>query len=383
MVCKAYVAGAYHGKLREMVNLGVDVTLIVPPRWGNQTLEIRNAREYKIRISHCLLSGHNHFYFYSSGVGEIDADLVYIEEEPWSLVTHQFMRACAKQRKPAVFYTYQNIYKHYPPPFNYFEAFSYKYAKAGFAGNEEAAHILRQRGFSRPIAVVPQVGVDPDVFYRQPNSLRAELGLEDKFVVGFAGRIIKSKGISDLIRALPLLPERCVLVLLGSGAFESGARQLAADLGVSPRMRWVPDVSSLRVAEWMNAFDVLVLPSRTTQHWKEQFGRVLIEAMACETPVIGSSSAEIPRVIGDAGLVFPEGDFMALADRLRNVYQNENLARRLGSKGRGRVLEHFTHRRIAEKTVGVLAEVLQLPNPESVPRAAPFSRSWVQGPRHR
>ena len=59
--------------------------------------------------------------------------------------------------------------------------------------------------------------------------------------------------------------------------------------------------------------DVSVLPSLTRPNWKEQFGRTLAEAMSCETPVIGSDSGEIPHVIGDAGLIFKEGDAQALA----------------------------------------------------------------------
>ena len=55
-------------------------------------------------------------------------------------------------------------------------------------------------------------------------------------------------------------------------------------------------------------YEVITLPSLSTSYWLEQFGHVLIEAMSCKTPVIGSSSAEIPKVIGDAGFVFKEGD---------------------------------------------------------------------------
>ena len=108
----------------------------------------------------------------------------------------------------------------------------------------------------------------------------------------------------------------------------------------------------------MNILDVLVLPSRTTRRWKEQFGRVLIEAMACETPVVGSSSAEIPHVIGEAGLVFPEGDVVALTKHLRSLCDSPDLVALLGARGRARVLQRFTHRRIAEETAKLYKQVL-------------------------
>ena len=65
---------------------------------------------------------------------------------------------------------------------------------------------------------------------------------------------------------------------------------------------------STLVPERLRTFSVLVQPSLTRRNWKEQFGRALMEAMACGVPVVGSASAEIPNVVGDAGLVVPEGD---------------------------------------------------------------------------
>jgi glycosyltransferase involved in cell wall biosynthesis len=359
MVSKSQVLGAYHGKLRELARLGVDLTVIVPARWGNEQLEVQEAAEYKIRILPCVFSGHNHFHFYRSRVAPLDADLVHLEEEPWSLVTYQFVRACVKEHKPVVFFTWQNIYKNYPPPFNYFERFSFRHARAAIAGNEAAGEILRARQFSKPITVIPQLGIDPNFFYKRDVAQhRTRLGLADKFAIGYVGRIVREKGISDLIQALALLPDRCVLVLVGGGEFLRDAEQLAKQLGVASRIRWIQQVSSLQVPEYMNILDVLVLPSRTTRRWKEQFGRVLIEAMACETPVVGSSSAEIPHVIGDAGLVFPEGDVAALTEHLRRLYDSPDLVALFGARGRDRVLQRFTHRCIAEETAKLYKQVL-------------------------
>ncbi len=80
--------------------------------------------------------------------------------------------------------------------------------------------------------------------------------------------------------------------------------------------------------------------------------------MACEVPVIGSSSGEIPNVIGDAGLVFPEGDVTALRDALFELMNDPDLRVRLGQSGRARVLEHYTQQRIAAQTYGVYQQLL-------------------------
>src|SRR5207245_3300012 len=90
------------------------------------------------------------------------------------------------------------------------------------------------------------------------------------------------------------------------------------------------------VPRYLERMTALVLPSLTTPTWKEQFGHVLIEAMACGVPVIGSDSGAIPEVIGDAGLVVPEGDVAGLAEALRRPASTPGLRTHLPSPGRGR-----------------------------------------------
>ena len=108
----------------------------------------------------------------------------------------------------------------------------------------------------------------------------------------------------------------------------------------------------------MQKLDALVLPSLTRPNWIEQFGRVLPEAMACETPVIGSSSGEIPHVIGEAGLVFQEGNVQELVASVRKLLDDPELYTRLAAKGRQRVLENYTQEQIARQTYEVYKEML-------------------------
>ncbi|MFQ3664330.1 MAG: glycosyltransferase, partial [Chloroflexaceae bacterium] len=96
-------------------------------------------------------------------------------------------------------------------------------------------------------------------------------------------------------------------------------------------------------------------PSRTTPTWKEQFGRVLIEAMSCGVPVIGSSSGEIPHVIGEGGLTYPEGDVSALSAAIARLVADPAARRELACRGRERVLAHFTQAAIARRHVEVYA----------------------------
>jgi glycosyltransferase involved in cell wall biosynthesis len=92
--------------------------------------------------------------------------------------------------------------------------------------------------------------------------------------------------------------------------------------------------------------------------------------MACEKPPVGSSSGEIPNVIGDAGLTFPEGDVQALAERLRYLFENADLREQLGKTGRARVMQNFTDRCIAEETLKVYNQVLSSTDRKSVEHEA-------------
>jgi glycosyltransferase involved in cell wall biosynthesis len=99
------------------------------------------------------------------------------------------------------------------------------------------------------------------------------------------------------------------------------------------------------------SIDVLVLPSRTTPHWAEQFGHVLVEAMAHGVTVMGSSSGAIPEVIGDAGVIVPEGDELALREALEQLATDRKNLRRLAERGNERVRQLYTDDAIAERTI--------------------------------
>jgi len=95
--------------------------------------------------------------------------------------------------------------------------------------------------------------------------------------------------------------------------------------------------------------DVLVLPSRSTPEWVEQFGHILLEAMAAGVPVIGSSSGEIPNVIGEGGLVFEESNVEQLSQALDSLAGDESKRQKLAREGFDRARNNFGHDLIARK----------------------------------
>jgi glycosyltransferase involved in cell wall biosynthesis len=355
MISKALVVGTYHKKLEELVRSGLELHLVVPRSWGNQKLEVRDGNGYIIYPMRIAFNGHNHFHFYfglSGIIKKIKPDIVHIDEEHYSFVTFQTMRLAKKVGARALFFTWQNIYKDYPFPFSYFEKYNFKRAGVAIAGNEESKYVIRRKGFEKEIFIIPQFGVDPDMFQKKDVfELKGKLGIKTgSFVIGFIGRLVEEKGILVLLEAVSRLKDNFFLLLIGSGPLKKKILVKSKKSGITSRIKIVDHVPSMEVPNYINCFDCLVLPSLTKPNWKEQFGRVLIEAMACEIPVIGSDSGEIPNVIGDAGLISNEGDAADLAKKLKIVLTDRELRESLAKKGKERVLANYTQKKVAEAT---------------------------------
>jgi glycosyltransferase involved in cell wall biosynthesis len=364
MISKALVAGTSQRKLEELAKCpGVELTLVTPPYWrsddgSKQVLERLYTNGYQMIVTRIALNGNFHLHFYprlGSIMREVRPEIVHIDEEPYNFATFQAMRLSRQVGARSLFFTWQNLYREYPPPFRQMELYNYRHARMALAGNREAAEVLKRKGYTGPIRIIPQFGFDTDIYRRtQPRPPRAA---GDPFTLGFPGRLVETKGLPTLIDALALLPDYCRVVFIGNGPMKSALEEQAARLGVAERVTFKGGVPTYEIPNVLQELDALVLPSLTRPNWKEQFGRVLCEAMACETPVIGSDSGEIPYVIGDAGLVFPEGNAQELSARVRQLLDNPALYAELAKKGRQRVLENYTQEKIARQTYEVSQEM--------------------------
>ena len=365
MISKALVAGTSQRKLEELAKCpGIELTLVTPEYWrsddgSKQVLERLYTSGYRMIITQMALNGNFHLHYYprlGRIMQEVRPEIVHIDEEPYNFATFQAMRLAHKQKSRALFFTWQNLFRNYPPPFRQIELYNYHHATAALAGNRDAQDVLRRKGFYGPIHIIPQFGFDTEIYRRSlPRPARAA---DAPFTLGYLGRLVESKGLPLLVEALVSLPEYCRVVFIGHGPMKSELEALAIRLGVAQRVTFQAGVPTYEVPKELQQLDVLVLPSLTRPNWKEQFGRVLAEAMACETPVIGSSSGEIPYVIGDAGLVFTEGNVQELVACVYKLLENPELYTTLAIKGRQRVLEHYTQEQIARQTYGVYMEML-------------------------
>ncbi len=358
-VSHSSVTGYHQQKLVLMAKKhGAEIILVTPPYWPEGGVDTplykgNNSIKYETGKTFMLKKRFFHFYLNSFEiVKKYNPDVVYIEEEPFVPPCMQFIKAAKKKGKKCVFFTWENINRKYNLLYKSIEKYCLGNSDAAVAGNNEAKEILRLKGFKAPVEIIPQYGINLEDF---KPCVGFKSGVKE---VVYIGRITPEKGTDILIQAAAGLPDIVVnLVGTGKPEYVDKMKNLAVKLGISERVKFHGYMDRQTLNNFILNMQVLVLPSITTDSWKEQFGRVIIEAFASKMAVIGSSSGEIPFVISDAGLVFKEGDPNDLAAALNKIKNDEFLYEKLTDLGYKRAAENYTNEIIAEKILKLCSEL--------------------------
>ncbi len=355
----------------------LEITVLVPGNWKNEytgkNWDIQLHPRFKGRLVKLpvWISGHISLHFYRRDLEDLldqfRPNWIYLDEEPWAVVTQQVARInMSRYKAPFLFHTNQNINKKYPWPFSTFEQWVYRHASHALPVGEEAAQVLRDKGYENPSTVFPY-GIDETVYKpldAEAQSLRQQYHCTERFIFGFLGRLAEEKGVNHLIDAFYQLRNKnsvlSSLWIIGSGPESERLKQQAHSLGLAaPDIQFIDNVRHEEAPRYLSAFDVCVMPSLTRPFWKEQFGRVIIEALACKTAIIGSDSGEIPHLIGKlhGGLVFPEGDTPALAEKMAQFLMNPQQLKQCIETSYAQVHRHYTNSQLARGFYEILNRI--------------------------
>ena len=330
---------------RELARRGWAVTMVVPSRWRHSYAAedivpvALEGLEGALRPMRVALAGRPQRHFYVGSLRSLlrsaRPDVAFLELEPFAVAAAQWGRALHHAGVPFGVQCYENIDRALPAPVRAMRALTLRRAAFVAARSPEAGALAREWGARGEIGLAPPAVPDWQDAAAPPGAG------ERPFTVGFAGRLVESKGLGDLLAAVRTLPAPVEMLLIGAGEMRPALEGQAVP---GSQVRVLDGLSHDEMPSGYGRLDVLVLPSRTTPAWKEQFGRVIIEALWCGVPVIGSDSGAIPWLIEltGGGLTFPEGDVTALAGALERLRADPELRRRLAVRGRAEVERRFT-----------------------------------------
>ena len=365
-IAHASLTPVLRARERALVRLFPEIALevVTTTRWHEAGVDVDAVEDdlFPVTKVRPRLSKHIQLFAYDpkpiiSALRRHRPHLIDINHEPYSVACAELLTLCSWYAPQAtiVIEACQNIYRNYPPPFSWLEQRALRRAAAVQVCSETVREVLLAKGFKKPVAIIP-FGVNTEAFRRSGVPDRDP---EQPLTIGFVGRMLPGKGLNVLSEALGLIAsEKWRLLVVGDGPERASFESALAGGGLHDRARFTGAISYEQVPEFFKQIDVLVMPTETTERIREQFGRVLVEAMAGGIPVIGSTCGAIPEVISDAGLVFPERDAAALAKAMCRMLTDAELRRHCAARGKIRVDENYSWDVVAQKTFNFFQQML-------------------------
>jgi glycosyltransferase involved in cell wall biosynthesis len=343
----------------------LNLEVVTTQRWREAEMDVDATPDdlFPVRTARSLLSKHIQLFVYDprpiiKALREHQPDLIDMSHEPYSVAGAEILTLCNwfAPQIPVVMQTNQNILHDYPFPFNWLERRAFRRVAAAYACSETVCEVLRAKGFDKPAPIIP-FGVNTEAF--RPRPARSERS-DRPLTIGYVGRMLPGKGLNVLADALEeLRGVAWQLLVVGDGPERAEFERRLTASNLLARTRFTGAINFSLVPELFQELDLLVIPTETTKRIREQFGRVIVEAMASGVPVIGSTCGAIPEVIGNAGTVFPEGDAVGLARALRQMLSDQGLRERLAVAGLERA-KQYSWERVAEKTYDLYQQVMRI-----------------------
>jgi len=304
-----------------------------------------------------------HFMFYGGRIRQLinqQWDLIHGWVEPYIIAGGQ-IAWLVPRGTPFVFWTAQNLSKTYPLPFAWIEKYCVSRCHGWLACGQTTLQTQLNRGYDKkPHRVIP-LGVDldairPSAAARDNTRHLLAWPVAGPPVIGYLGRFVPEKGITLLMRVLDRISTPWRALFVGGGPMEGALRSWANQY--QDRVRVVTGVPHDKVPDYLNSMDLLCAPSQTTPIWREQLGRMLIEAFACGVPVVASDSGEIPYVVRDAGIIVGEAEEEGWVKSVSELLESPARRAELASRGLVRVQEEFAWQVVARQHLNFFEKVL-------------------------
>jgi glycosyltransferase involved in cell wall biosynthesis len=291
-------------------------------------------------------------------------DVVHVLSEPWgALSLHSLIVANSRRHPiPVCAHGADNVFNHGAKLERLIRRQVLAAALPRLAGlaawTDEVIDLAHQFGLpgSTPTVVVPEEVPDPERFTPVSDSVRLaarhRLGLPARHrVVGFIGRLAAEKGVLDAIAAVRGLPggSLTVLAIWGSGPLESQVRTFQGQDGDRVLYRGPLTLADVPIA--LQACDVMIIPSKVSSWWKEQFGRVALEAMFSGCAIVAYRSGALPYVLGDAAVLVDEGHLAGLTAALTRLLENDWERSELGRRARESALIRFHPQMLSDRMI--------------------------------
>ncbi len=190
-------------------------------------------------------------------------------------------------------------------------------------------------------------GIDLNKFYKRDKDINAlkQFGFKEEKIVLFIGRLVYEKGVYDILNAAKYIMKKTGLnikfFMIGKGREKGNIQRLIKMFDMENCIKVLDFIPYGDIPKFYNIADIVILPSIPMPFWQEQFGMVLAESMANSKAIISTSCGSIPEVLGDAALIIPPADYMALGDAILRVISDIDLKKDLEQKANERACRLF------------------------------------------
>lgn len=241
----------------------------------------------------------------------------------------------------------------------YVQSYIHSHIEAFFCHYPDAINCFRLEGYSGPLYMQTQVGVNLEWFHEDNQArkqIREKYNLGNSFVFGSASRFTADKGLDDILNALPK-DGNWKYLMMGNGSQEDVDRlkSIVEKKNIKDKVIMTGFVDWYDMKKYWNAVDCAIHVPRTTPWWEETFSLSVVQAMITKKPIIGNTSGSVPYQIGPDAICVKEGDIQELKSKIQWVLDNQNGLSEIAEKMYERALQ-FTVQHLNDMFYDTLVE---------------------------